>query len=290
VRSTTVWIPDGDRGVGRLTGSAAPPTLVPVTTRTPHTILAALLVAIVAVTACGGNAPAGPVLTDPTAIITAALTSTEAATSVHADVAVDGVVPVTLPGSSGSTEVDLTGTTANADIDLGAAEMRATFSVPAVLGLAGELIQADGTTYLKTTLTGSKFKVVDELTTFAVDPTDMSGLVDNLGDFLLKPGVDPVKGDDVACGGTQCYTVVVDLDADELAALLGDGATGLPVDVAGSTLQLTIRVEQTLPNHLAGISLTLGLPSGEPLTVDATFSKWDQPVTIEAPTADEIAS
>lgn len=232
----------------------------------------------------------GPVLTDPTAIITAALKSTEAATSVHVDATVDGVVPVTLPGAASSTEVNLTGTTANADVDLKAGEARATFSVPAVLGLAGELIRADSTTYLKTTLTGSKFKVVDGLTTFAVDPTDVSGLIDNLGDFLLTPGVDPVKGEDVACGGTQCYTVVVDLDAEELGAILGDGASGLPVDVAGSTLQLTVRVEQTLPNHLAGVSIVLGLPSGEPLTVDLTFSKWDQPVTIDAPAADEIAS
>ena len=231
----------------------------------------------------------GPVLTDPAAIITAALTSTEAATSLHADVAVDGAVPVALPGGSSATEVDLTGTTANADIDLKAGEMRATFAVPAMVGLAGELIQADGTTYLKTTLTGSKFKVVDGLTAFAVDPTDTSGLIDTLGDFLLKPGVDPVKGEDAACGGTQCYTVVVDLDADELAAILGEGAAALPVDVAGSTLQMTVRVEQTLPNHLAGVSIVLGLPSGNPLTVDVTFSKWDEGVTIEAPAADEIA-
>ena len=240
--------------------------------------------------ACGNGAPAGPVLTDPTAIITAALTSTEAATSVHADVTVDGAVPVTLPGSTSATEVDLTGTTANADVDLKAGEMRATFSVPAMLGLAGELIQADGTTYLKTTLTGSKFKVIDGLNTFAVDPTNTGALVDDLGDFLLKPGVDPVKGEDVACGGTQCYTVVVDLDATELAALVGDGAAGLPVDIEGASLQMTVRVEQSVPNHLAGVSIVLGLPSGEPLDIELTFSKWDEGVTIEAPAPDEIAS
>jgi hypothetical protein len=255
-------------------------------TRLTTALIAALVIPLLA--ACGGSAPMGPVLSDPTAIITAALTSTEAATSVHVDATVDGVVPVTLPGSSSATEVDLTGTTANADIDLKGGELRATFSVPAVLGLAGELIQADVTTYLKTTLTGSKFKVVDGLTAFAIDPTDTSGLIDDLGDFLLTPGVDPVKGDDVACGGTQCYTVVVDLDADELAAILGDGASGLPVDVAGSTLQLTVRVEQTLPNHLAGVSIVLGLPSGESLEIDLTFSKWDEPVTIDAPAADEV--
>ena len=85
-----------------------------------------------------------------------------------------------------------------------------------------------------------------------VDPTNTSGMIDNLGDFLLKPGVDPVKGEDVSCGGKQCYTVVVDLTADELATLIGAGAASLPVDVAGATLKMTVKVEQEAPNHLAG--------------------------------------
>lgn len=260
------------------------------TVRTPRTLLTTVLIATLVLTGCGGSAPAGPILTDPTAIVTAALTSTESATSVHVGAAVNGAVAVALPGSSSATEVNLTGTTADADVDLEAGELRATFSVPAVLGLAGELIQADGTTYLKTTLTGSKFKVIDGLSTFALDPTDTTGLIDNLGDFLLKPGVDPVKGEDVACGGTRCYTVVVDLDPLELATILGDGAADLPVDIAGASLQMTVRVEQTLPNHLAGVSIVLGLPSGEPLNVELTFSKWDDGVAVEGPSADEIAS
>ena len=229
-------------------------------------------------------------LTDPTAIITAALTATKSATSVHVDATVDGVVPVTLPGASSATELNLTGTTAAADVDLAAAQLRATFSVPAVLGLAGEVIVAGGSTYLKTTLTGSKFKVVDGLGVSGIDPTDTGAMIDNLGDFLLKPGVDPVKGEDVACGGTQCYTVLVDLDAQELAAILGDGAADLPVDVAGATLQMTVRVEQGVPNHLAGVSIVLGLPSGNTLDVEVTFSKWDEGVTIVAPGPDEISS
>lgn len=254
--------------------------------RLPPVLVLAAAVALLA-SACGGGT-AGPVLTDPTEIITAALKSTESATSVHIDATVDGVVPVALPGSSTATEVKLTGTTASADADLANGLARATFAVPAVLGLAGELISTDGTTYLKTTLTGPKFKVVDGGSALPVDPTNMSGLVDNLGDFLLKPGVDPVKGEDVSCGGKQCYTIIVDLTAEELAAILGDGATGLPVDVTGATLKLTVRVEQETPNHLAGISLTVGLPGDETLNAELTFSKWDEPVTITAPPADQV--
>lgn len=254
--------------------------------RFPSVLVLAAAVAILAA-ACGGGT-AGPVLTDPTEIITAALKSTENAASVHIDATVDGVVPVALPGSSTATEVKLTGTTASADADLANGDARATFSVPAVLGLAGELIEADGSAYLKTTLTGPKYRVVDAGSALPVDPTNMSGLVDNLGDFLLKPGVDPVKGEDVSCGGKQCYTIVVDLTADELAAILGDGATGLPVDVTGATLKMTVRVEQEIPNHLAGISLTVGLPGDKTLNAELTFAKWDEPVTITAPPADQV--
>ena len=239
--------------------------------------------------ACGGG-PTGPVLTDPTEIITAALKSTEGAKSVHVDATVDGVVPVALPGGATATELDLTGTTASADADLANASARATFSVPAVLGLAGEAIQIDGKTYLKTTLTGPKYRVIDAGSALPVDPTNTSGMIDNLGDFLLKPGVDPVKGEDVSCGGKQCYTVVVDLTADELATLIGAGAASLPVDVAGATLKMTVKVEQEAPNHLAGVSITLGLPGDKTLNAELTFSKWDESVTITAPPADEIAA
>lgn len=254
--------------------------------RLPPVLVLAAAVALLA-SACGGGT-AGPVLTDPTEIVTAALKSTEGATSVHIDATVDGVVPVALPGSSTATEVKLTGTTASADADLANGLARATFSVPAVLGLAGELIEADGSAYLKTTLTGPKYRVVDAGSALPVDPTNMSGLVDNLGDFLLKPGVDPVKGEDVSCGGKQCYTIIVDLTAEELAAILGDGATSLPVDVTGATLKMTVRVEQETNNHLAGISLTVGLPSDKTLNAELTFSKWDEPVTITAPPADQV--
>ena len=253
-------------------------------------LLAALAIALL-VAACGGKAPAGPVLTDPTAIVTAALTSAQAAKSVHVDATVDGVVPVTLPGASSSTDVNLTGTTANADVDLTAGEMRATFAVPAMLGLAGELIQADGTTYLKTTLTGSKFKVVDGLGACcgSIRPIRAASSATSATSCSSRASTRS-RARTSACGGTQCYTVVVDLDCRRARRPARRWGDGLPVDVAGSTLKMTVRVEQTLPNHLAGLSIVLGLPSGQTVDIEATFSKWDEGVTIEAPAADEISS
>ena len=158
------------------------------------------------IAACG-TTPTGPALTDPREIVTAALTSTEAAKSVHLAVAVDGEATVALPiGGGAGAPLDLTGTTASADIDFVRPAARATFAVKAGITLNGEVIAVDGKTYFKSTLTGPLY---EESAAGAglFDPSLVGDLIDNLGDVLLQPGVELVKGDDVACGSKQCYTV-----------------------------------------------------------------------------------
>ena len=122
----------------------------------------------------------------------------------------------------------MTGTTASADVDLAKGAAKVTFALPAMLGLAGELIAVDGKVYFKTTLTGPLYL---ETTSSAapVDPSKAGGMIDNLGDVLLKQGVTLVKGDDVACGSKQCYTVTADLDAADL----GPTASGAIARPAG---------------------------------------------------------
>jgi hypothetical protein len=249
--------------------------------------LAALTIVAAVASACGPSAPA---LTDPTEIVTAALTSTEAAKSVHMDVAVDGTATIALPGAGTSgAPIKLDGTTAAVDLDLANGAAKATFTAPALFNVTGEVIVVDGKAYLKTTLQGPQYQVVDLGQALAVDPTDTSSMVDALGDFMLKPGVDPVKGDDVACGSAQCYTVTADLTAEELAALGGTAApTGLPVDLAGASLAVTVRVEKDLPHHLAGLNVAVTAGDGNVLTLDAIMSRWDEPVTITAPPADQV--
>jgi hypothetical protein len=252
--------------------------------RLPATLfLAAMLVAA----ACN-SAPTGPALTDPTAIVMAALKSTEAAKSVHVDIAVDGTAAVNLGFGGGSgTPIDVSGTTASADIDFARPAAKATFALKAGAQVNGELIAVDGTTYVKTSLTGPLY-VASAAGAQPVDPSQISGLVDNLGDLLLKEGITLVKGDDVACGGKQCYTVSTNLTADQLGtAGFGSGA-GLPVDLAGATLSLTVRVEKDLPYHLAGVTAVLSMTDGSKLTMELTASKWDEPVTVTAPPPDKV--
>jgi hypothetical protein len=245
------------------------------------------LAASLAILACNSTPP-GPALTDPTAIVTAALKSTEAAKTVHVDLAVDGTASINLGlGGTSGTPIDVSGTTASADIDFARPAAKATFAVKAGAQVSGELIAVDGTTYLKTSLTGPLY-VASPAGAQPVDPSQINGVIDNLGDLLLKEGITLVKGDDVACGSKQCYTVSANLTAEQLGTTgLGSG-TGLPIDLTGATLKLTVRVEKDLPYHLAGVAAILSMSDGSALTFELTASKWDEPVTISAPPADQV--
>jgi hypothetical protein len=259
-----------------------------------HRRLASLLslaaVASIVVAACGG--PAAPALTDPKEIVTAAVRTAQAAKSVHVDATLDGGIKADLSGSGAAgAEISLTGTTAAADVDITAGNAHATFAVPALLGLSGELIQVGDTSYVKTSLTGDKFQIQKAADSLPVNPGDTRSLVDSVGEALSQPGVDPVKGDDVACGNTQCYTVKIELTPDEIKALGGGGpaASALPVDLGSATLNLTIRVEKD-STRLAGLAASVSMGDQGSLTVDLTFSKWDEAVSISAPPADQVQS
>ncbi len=252
------------------------------------TIVATIVGLAVLVSACGGSTP-GPTLTDPTAIITAALTSTKGARSVRIDGTIDGKATIALPFAGGAAApVDLTGTTISADLDMAAGSLRATFAVPGLLNLAGELIEVDRKGYLKTTLTGVQYQPIDVGSTLPIDPTDTGGFVTAIGDLLLQPGVDPVKGSDVACGSGTCYSVTADLNSSELEAIVGPAASDLPIDLSGAGVSITMRVEQSLPYHLAGITITVTMADSTKVKLDLTFSKWDVPVSIGAPPADQV--
>ncbi len=254
--------------------------------RRPPKAFGLLASVVVALAACGS--PSLPALTDPTEIITAGLTSTEAAKSVHVEATLDGSINADLTGLGSGTDLPLTGTTASADVDMAGGRAHATIAVPAFLNFNADVIQIGEMTYLKSSLSGPQYEAMEATDELPVDPTDASGIFDDLGDFLLADGVDPVKGDDVDCGGKQCYTVMIELTPEELAALGGAAATEmLPLDISGASLAITVRVEKDT-YHLAGINALASLGEGGSLTLDIALSRWDQPFDISPPPADQI--
>ena len=249
--------------------------------------------AIVAAAVIGCQAQTAPLLTDPKAILSAAATEAAAASSVHVDLSAEGSLVLDPLGTGAGAPIDLRGTTAAADIDLTGRDIRTTFALPGLLGLSGEVIAVDDTLYLRSTLSGAQYHVTD-LTPAAGASAPPESPLKGLVDLLAQPGLDPVKGDDVPCGSGTCYTVTIDLTADELAALGADGIalpTDLPIplpDLAGASVELKIRVDHAT-TRLAGITATAGLGDTGDLTAELTFTKWGDTVSINPPPADQIA-
>ncbi len=242
------------------------------------------LIAGLLLAACQGQ-PAS-LLDDPEEILAAAATTAAAASSVRVDLTAEGTVAVDPLGTGTGTPVDLAGTNLTADLDLQAGKTRATFAVPALLGLGGELIVADAV-YLKSTLTGPKFQSIP-LTGESQPP--LKGLTD----LLARTDLQPTKGADVPCAGGTCYTVTVQLDAEDFGALTGGAAlpSALPIplpipDLAGAKVDLTLQIEQAT-TRVSGATATLDLGETGDLTVEGTFTKWNEPVEVAAPPADQV--
>jgi hypothetical protein len=244
--------------------------------------LAAPFIAVLVLAGCQGR----PVtlLTDPDEILAAAATTAAAATSVHVDVAADGTVAIDLLGTGSATPIDLTDTTLNADLDLRSGTTKAAFAAPALIGLAGEVVVADAV-YLKSTFTGPRYR---KTPLDGPPQTPLKGLTD----LLARADLAPTKGADAACPGGTCYTIDVKLDAAELGELLG-GVTppaGLPVpmpDVSVSTVDLTLHIEQTT-TRLADATAEIDLGDSGTVSLQATFTKWNEPVQIDPPPADQV--
>jgi hypothetical protein len=274
-------------------------------TRTRPAVLATAALALTGIlTACGGT-PAATRLDDPAAILEAAATNAAAASSVRIDVAADGQVALDLTGTGGGAPISLADTTATVQADLAEGALQATFALPGVLGLRGDLIVIDDAAYLKTSLTGEQYQKTDMAgevpgggsgTGGSPDPSAVAEMVAGLREFLAKPGVAPVLGEDVACGSSQCYSIAIQLTPEELAALdLDTGAlplpSGLPVpipEIGDQTIDLTITVT-TDTNLLSGVKAAVDSGEQGGITADVTFSDWNADLTITAPPADQVA-
>ena len=161
--------------------------------------------------------------------------------------------------------------------------------MPALLGLTGELIQVGGTSYFKTSLTGDKFQSQKTADSLPVNPGDSKSLVDSIGEALLAAGRGPGQGRRRRLRQHAVLHGQDRADARRDQALGGGGAVAseLPIDLGAASLNLTIRVEKD-SNRLAGLAAAASMGDQGSLTLDLTFSKWDQAVSISAPPADQV--
>src|SRR5689334_18589116 len=152
--------------------------------------LTALLVGSLLLIACQGQQ--ANLLTDPSAILQAAAGTTAAAKTVHIDVSADGPIAIDPLGTGAGAAVNLKGTNAAIDADLATSKLHATFRSPNLLNLSAEVITTDGSTYLKSSLTGPKFLVTATPVAgspSAIPSAETSHALSVLTTLLSRPGL-----------------------------------------------------------------------------------------------------
>ena len=236
--------------------------------------------ATLAFSACSTAAPAAPALTDPKDILTKSVATLKDVKSFHLHAEVSGTVKLDLSGSGNPAALDLKGTTADGDIDIANKKIHASFAAPALLGVTGEIIVIDKTTYTKVSLLGPNFSK----TTSAAgsDPasaaTDPQKAIDELNKFLNQPGVAPTKLADEKCGDKDCYHVSLNLTSEQLSGVTGGLSSGAP----NGTGTVDVWVQKS---DLRPAKLIINATSGDTGTVAVTMtlSNYDGPVTVTAP-------
>lgn len=263
------------------------------------TLLTLVTAATLAAAACGGDPPV-PDLEDPREILAAAAATTTAARTVHAEFRADGTISLDVMGAGVAAAIDLADTTLSGDFDLVSGAGRATFAAPGILGLRGEVIVVDGTLYAKTTLTGPRYQAIPvgpggSTPDASPGPTGLSALLTTIVGLIAHPSLEPVKGADMDCGGTRCYTVAITLTPETIVTLAADGVdlgAVMPIDLpipslVDATIDLTVRVEKPT-GRLAGLAADAALGAVGSVTMDLGLSRWDERVSIVPPPPDEV--
>ncbi|MEO6059300.1 MAG: hypothetical protein ABIQ05_04925 [Candidatus Limnocylindria bacterium] len=242
-----------------------------------------LVVTAFLLAACSGT----PALSDPREIVTSGFDATAELKSFHVSLALDG--SFSMPDSGGT--FSLTGTTFEADVDLDGKLVGATFAVPALLGLSGELRMIDTDLYFKTSLTGTMWSHMGGDAAPSASPApDVSSMIDELRAFLDKEGVETVKLDDVDCGERKCYHIELTIPA-ELMNEAGPDASMMPSmdpsEFFGEALVLDLLFDRE-KSWLTEVSTSVTSDSMGTFNATFTFSAFDEPVTVTAPPADEV--
>jgi hypothetical protein len=256
------------------------------TRRPARRLAAAALVVLVALaaSACGSSSPA---LTDTVEILQAGAASLGEMKTVHLRGVIEGEISLDIGGAGGGAPLPLKGTTLDADVDVVGNALSADLMAPALLSLRVSLIVVGGASYLRAPIiTGDSWLRQPAAGGIGGDP---GAALEGLAAFLARPELQPEKLPDVRCAGTDCYSVRFTVPVQELRDALGSlggSIPGLSGDAVGdATVTVGVRKDDL---RLASIGVELPAGGATPLTIAVELTKVDEPVTIEAPPADQV--
>ena len=249
--------------------------------------IAALLTTLSVVLAGCQQAPAAPLLTDPTEILTETIVSLKDVTTVEFTGTFSGEIEAAELGGS----FDLSTVKMNGALDLPNRKGRFVLDAPALLGTNIEALLVGDTAYYKVAgmLGGMLGASADTYTEVAVpessgepitDPAEIAKAVEEIRKGLAELPNAPTKSADEACGDQTCYHVTLTASGEQLQAL--DPTAAAAGDV---TFDIWTRQSDRLP-----AKIQIASDSPEMGTVGLTIDfRYGVPVNVEAPPADEIA-
>ncbi len=242
--------------------------------------------ATVAFSACSTAASTAPALTDPKDILAKTVVTLKDVKTFHMHADVSGSVKLDLSGSGNPGALDLKGTNADGDMDIANKKFHLSFGAPSLLGVTGDLIVIDKTTYTKISLLGPKYTKSES--TAGADPvsaaTDPQKMIDELNKFLNQPGVAPTKLADEKCGDKDCYHVSMNLTSEQLSGVTSGLGSGAPT--GSGTVDVWV---QKTDNRPAKFTVNANAGDTGTIAVTLTISGYDAPVTVTAPADTDVA-
>lgn len=249
-------------------------------------LAAVLAVLAIVLAACASAAPQAPALTDPKEILTKAATSLADVKTVEMTGSFTGSVKADQLGN-----IDLSTMKLSAAMDVPNKKAKVTLDAPTLMGTKLDGLLLDQTAYYKIAgplammLNASadkwtKVEVPNASTSPAGDVTDPQAAVKQIQDALAKLPA-PVKQADEKCGDQDCYHVTMTLTEDAMKAL--DPTASVNGDV---NIDLWSRKSDYRPAKIA-----INATSPDMGTFGMTFDlKYDVPVSVDAPPADQVVS
>ena len=255
--------------------------------RSLRLMLAVSVIAVVA--ACGGGAPAAPALTDPEEILTQSVASLKDVTTVEATGGLTGSV-----NAEGMGSFDLSNSTISAALDVPGKKGEFHFSAPTLLNSTLDAILLEDAAYYKVggalaMLAGGasdkwiKSEIPEASGEPVTDPEEVDKAIDEFEAALDKLPNPPTKEADEKCGDQDCYHIKIAATAEELSQLSPEAAS---VGDGDLTLDLWVRKNDLRPGKLS-VSVNSPETGNVGLTLDF---KYDGPVSVEAPPADQVES
>jgi LppX_LprAFG lipoprotein len=267
-------------------------------TRFSKVALMACTVAIAAVSGgCGNGGSGATPITDANTLITQSAYSIQNVKTIHIEVTMDGSVNTSALGASSlgaSGSVKLDGTTLTGDMDVQNQAVHMTMSMPTLMGLTADIIEVDGATYTKMSLTGDKYtkSSTSDLGVTVGTPApsaspDLSKAVTELKSALDGAGVTAtIKGTDKV-DGRDAYHVTLSVPIAKINSMIADqgGSTfaGMTLDTASFDYWAYKDTLNPAKMEIKGTSAALGR-----IDLVLTLTKYDAKVTITAPPADQI--